>query len=437
MSRLSWRLGALAGVLAVGGCDNLTPPAATNPYDPAFEGQRSITAPSGLRRTSSTPTAISLAWADNSSFETSVRVERTRGYLSSSSVFETVAVLPPDATQYTDDALRDDTPVSYRVVAVASGTAAATPTASYIYPLGRRSFESYVPAGSLSVFSPDGGTFYGPSAPYSASQSAEVFVADTQTGQIRARIGGVSGVAGFLADGRVALYTFGASGRIDVSFLRGTTVEQRVALPAASCGSWAEAPVVVSADGSRAAAVCRSPEALVWWSVGGGGPSSYPLTSGAAVAALSPDGRVAYAGSGSLLAVDLGAGRPLWFAPVAPARAVLSPDGRALLAARHTGGLVLLDAATGAVRAEAPTGALPAAFSADGQTVAFNRPSYTGSYYGAVQIARASDLSPTLAFTAPETIWAFRPTASSFLAVGNTVYRYDLAQGWTEAPTRP
>jgi uncharacterized lipoprotein YddW (UPF0748 family) len=69
-------------------------------------------APTDLHTTSATQTAITLAWVDNSTNETTFVLQLDTG-----AEFESIAELPADTTSYTDEGLEPDTAYRYRVLA--------------------------------------------------------------------------------------------------------------------------------------------------------------------------------------------------------------------------------------------------------------------------------------------------------------------------------
>lgn len=420
-------------VLALAGCELPTTPEPSNPFDPAFEGARTATPPSDLRMTGSALTSIALAWTDNSSFETGIRVERATvpDYGYGDPTYETVAVLPADATAYTDTSVDSDGPFRYRLVALVAGGRDSAPSAvlALRYPTERVLLDPAVGPWVRAVrVAPDGEAIY-------MSTETDVVVVDARTGRLVSRIVGFEGVAGFLTDGRVAVYSTSYYSPARVRFYRGIALESSVTLGSAGCEPSVGAPVVVSADGTRVVAACAFRNAVGAWRVASPGvPVVFALSADGSgftpfVAGVSPDGRFAVAGSpAETVGLDLDGGGERWRAPVSASYAVLSPDGQSLLARRGAERVAVLDAATGAIRAEAD-GLLPAAFRADGQTVVHR----ARDYFSESQIARTSDLAPVFllaqGFTSSP---ALTPTGALDLSYENPreIVRWDFGRAW-------
>ncbi|HEX8386530.1 MAG TPA: hypothetical protein VF576_10115 [Rubricoccaceae bacterium] len=419
-------------VLALGGCDLPTAPEPLNPLDPAYEGVREATPPSDLRVAASTISEITLAWTDNSSFETGVRVERAFEPLyGGPPVWETLTVLPPNATAYTDR-VESDAPRRYRLFAPAGRDSAPSATLAVRYRTERVPVDAAVEGTFASAeFSPDGGTVY-------AKTFNGIAVISAATGRLLGRFPEAGGVAGHLADGRVAIYVTSAFGTPLVRVYRGVDLESAVTLAAPTCGISGQGRVLVSADGTRAVAACRSGDGLISWRLSAPlTPVLHPLTptstSGeATVAGVSPDGRLAVGGAGQeTVAFDLDARAVQWRAPVSAYGATLSPDGRLLLVSGGIATVNVRDAATGAVRAAADGQVFQGRFSGDGGSVAFaasgNAP--------ALQVARASDLAPIGRLSGVSPTEA-RPTAGGAIAVDisgyprSDVVRWDFGAGW-------
>ena len=381
--------GLVAALLLVvlGGCDS-QPPEPSNPFDPAFAGERVATAPSDLRLEASTATAITLAWTDNSSFESGVRLERAFATgLGIEPVYAPVATLPPDATTYTDTT-RSTEARSYRVVALAPGGTDSLPSDSLFlrFPLHRVQVDPLADFDSW-TFAADGARMYG----YATSG---IVTLDAETGERLGEYPNAGGFAGVLADGRVVVYLREQYGDVVLEVYRGFVREQTIRLGTHVCFVDEHVPVWLSGDGTRAAAACAFDGSFGVWNV----PAPHlpptviqisPSGGSIVVAGLSRDGRFAIAGSnGETVAVDLQAQTVLWRAPgTGPQAATLSPDDRRVFVYGPGGSVSVLDAATGMVLASAPGSPYDGHFAVDGTRVSY------GSG-GAVQVARTDDLAP-------------------------------------------
>lgn len=429
------RRAVLAGILTAGlaGCDGLTPPEPTNTYDPAFGGPRTATAPTDLRVAASSLAEITLAWTDNSSFETGVRVERANvddgGRLSD---FETVAVLPPDATAYTDRDLGSDAPVAYRVAALVADGRDSAPSARLAlrYQTDRVPVDPLAYATDAAALSPDGATVY-------ARGYQSVDAIDAATGAFLGRIADVDMTAGFLPDGRAVLVRT-TSGSLLLDLVRRATREATVVLPVpASCSTVRR--VVVSADGTRAAASCSGRQLVVWRLAAPNAPAVIPLGPGSAsfrqdVAGLSPDGQTVVGGTDlETAAFDTDTRAARWRVNVDATGARLSPDGRYLILTGGVERVAVRDAATGAVLAGAAGSLTWARFSADGSVVAYSAPEARG-YGPLVQVARTADLAPAARLSRVN-LFATTLTPGGAVALVSSqgavsVVRYDFSRGW-------
>ncbi|HEX8299504.1 MAG TPA: fibronectin type III domain-containing protein, partial [Rubricoccaceae bacterium] len=197
---LSARLVAVAALAVFVGCDLPTDPVPTNPYDPLFDGPRIATSPEGVTFTASTPSSVSIAWTDRSSFESGIQVQRALGVGS----FATIATLPPDANVYTDTGLNPAGPDGtadrrYRVVALADGGRAGAPsdTLTVRFPVDVVPYAVPSLTGQ-GVFSDDGGTLF-------ATGISTLFVSNTVTGGALATLTAVRGLLSRLRGDRVLI----------------------------------------------------------------------------------------------------------------------------------------------------------------------------------------------------------------------------------------
>ena len=439
------RVLVLALATALAGCDLAAVPDRTNPYDPAFDGTRTATAPSDVHLAGSTLTSVTLAWTDNSSFETGVRVERTYEPERAMRPYETLAVLPPDATTFTDVTVVGGTDVRYRITALAQGERESAPSDGLTvrYPAGSVALAEEV--GDVLALSLDGETVYA-RPPYGPALAA----VDARTGNVLGAIDDVFRLVGALADGRDVLagFTGAAYDQLVVAVVRRGTVVQRAELFFGPTGGYSGGPpLAVSADGARIASLVYGydiPAAVrVWPIVSGAAPETFPLdpldSFASFLAGLSADGRAAFVGSRTnLRAAELATGRALWSAPVSAEGAIVSPDASVILAARPGGGLALLDAATGAMRAMAAQARFPAAFSADGQRIVFTLDRPVGPL--ATEVVQTEGLAPVVTFFQGDQVgYISRPTASGLVsAVGFPpdvrVARFDFSRGWETVP---
>lgn len=424
--------------LALCGCDLATVPEPSNPYDPAFDGPRTATAPADLRLGASSLSSVTLAWTDRSSFETGVRVERAYGAFRETPVtasFETLAVLPPDATAYTDATVTAGQGVRYRVTALVAGGRDSEPSLPITLRFQAARAPLTVSAAHSLGLSLDGETFY-----VQPDGTASTAAIDTRTGSVLATVAGVYESAGTTADGRTVLFGL-VGGRLRVAVVRRGTVVQSADLDLGATGGLGPA-LMVSADGTRVARLEYGAVAAVrvWALARPDAPEAFPLDAFApTLAGLSADGRVAFVGDRTgLRAVELATRRVLWTAAVSAESAVVSPDGGAVLAARPTGGLVLLDAATGTVRAAADDARLPALFSADGRRLALTLDRPDGPQ--AVRIVEAATFAPLLTLFSGDGIGFFaRPTPGGLVSVvpgsPDEVVRFDADGVWAVVPT--
>ena len=426
-------LALLAACAALAACDLPTAPEASNPYDPAFGGPRTATAPTGLRVAASSLGEITLAWADNSSFESGVRVERAAVYDDGRlSDFATVAVLPPDATAYTDRDLDSDAPVAYRVAALVADGRDSLPsdTLALRYQADRVPVDPLAYAYGEAELSPDGATLY-------TRSYQSVDAVDAATGAFLGRFPDTRQTAGFLADGRAALVR-DASGAVLLDLVRRATREATVVLPVpASCSTARR--LVVSADGTRAAASCSSRQLVVWRLAAPNAPTVIPLGPGSAsfnqdIAGLSPDGRTVVGGTDlETAAFDTDTRAARWRVPVDANGAQLSPDGRHLVLTGGVERIAVRDAATGAVLAGAAGSFFGARFSADGSAVAYSAPDSNG-YGSLVQVARTADLAPVARLSQAD-LFATTLTPGGAVAVVTSqeppaIVRWDFSRGW-------
>jgi hypothetical protein len=433
------RLPLVLCALAFAACDLPTAPESLNPYDPAFNGRRTATAPSDLRTTGSSMTEITLAWTDNSTFETGVLVERRALEPGYHSEFETVAVLPAGTTTYTDTSVASDALHRYRVTALAAGETHSVPSEELAlrFPTARIPIEALGPQQYYGArIAPDGSVVF-------VASAVDVVAVDLRTGRVRARFTGAEWVAGFLDDGRVVLYDVLPGGAVRLGFYRDLTLDVSVTLGGAGCLVDQEfRRVIVSADGSRAIASCAGEDAIGSWRVASPGSperviplqGQYPLR----VIGLAPDGQVAVVGGSPAVGLDLTSGSVQWSTSVWHLDdALLSADGRTLVASVDGSAIGSIDALSGAVRARR-YGVRPGTVSADGQTVGY----WYNSNGPGFQAARASDLSPTFRFT--QTADYFRRADFALTPTGaidvssefpQVIRVWDASRSWEAVPS--
>jgi hypothetical protein len=432
-------------VFGLAACDSEGLPEPYNPYDPAFGGARTATAPDGLALAGSTPTSVTLSWTDRSSFESGVRVESAVERPGEPLRFEPVATLPPGATAYTDTGLTDTAPRRYRVVALVDGGNASAPSE----PVGVR-----YPADTLALngpygfdvsgaqFSPDGERLYLFSSPGTG-------VVDVRTGATLPGIPNVGSFIGFLDGGRTAfaepsstpyalgLRVFGGSGGSVVStygFSQG------------GCDGFSG--LRTSASGPRVAAFCRG--LLYVWD----GPAPTPsrtINVGpvniATQLALSPDGSVAYVkayGSSEQAVRAYGAdtGALIWTYSFSFGHPTVrySPDG-STLAAVASGRLRFVDARTGALRSSDEFYGVSEVLDVSGDRAVGSYSTYVnGQGTTSLRVVRAEGgslvrtVTPTRASTVrliPDGLVVFEgATASS----APRAIRWDLGASWESVP---
>ncbi len=439
---------ALACVtLAVAGCDLPTDPVPTNPYDPLFDGPRIPTSPDSVRLTASTTTSVSLAWADRSSFETAVIVQRSTS--ATSTGFVTIATLPPNATAYTDATITDTRERRYRIVAVSEGEQPAAPSApirlQYRNTTLRLSGVGDVP--SDGAFSRTGETIY-------ATGASGVFAADARTGAVFGRLPGAAAVVGDLGGEGVATVssTVGPTARVQV-YDRTAPGALTVLAPGGACLGVAPTTVRVADDGQTFVALCTdatggSSVLGVW--AGAGAPVrtvALPGLRALAVEVSRSGARAAVAaapaaGTGrEVSGIDVATGAVLWAYRdgAAPTLAPqFSPDGALLLDAEFQ--TVRLRAPdSGAIIVSSPLGAFAAveelSFSPDGRAV--------GILYGlsgTLIVAQAADLSLTLRLDQIRASGARLLDAAggvvAFRAAGPDadLIRFEAGQNWVAVP---
>ena len=345
---LASRLSAVL-LLTLAACDSQAPPPRTNPLDPGFEGSAVATAPADLALAEATPTSATLSWTDRSSFETGVRVERLGRF----DVYETLAVLPPDATRYTDTGLTGAEPRTYRVVALAAGGTESAPSAPFRirYPadtLDLGPLDLY-----LSRISPDGERLF-------TRDGSGTRITSLRTG---ASLGTIprtpDNIIGVLADGRIAFreltpQPFTTGVRLFDGPAQGTLTTLR--FPENACFGIGESRSV-SADFRRIADLCG--DAALVWTLPSDVPARYflPFNQPRRVT-ITPDGsRIIAEGGSRFIVLDAATGAVAWEAPNVQETwfgtlSGFSPDG-AVLAYAAGGRIRIVDPATGAVRVEA------------------------------------------------------------------------------------
>lgn len=129
MRYLVWSL-----ALAFVACDMPVDPVPSNPFDSEFDGKRRPSTPLNVRLASMTPTSVTLAWEDVSSFEDAFRVERSLSY---QGTYYPVASFPADAAGGTiqDIDWGDVGFIHLRVIAVTEGEGESPPSEPvYIEP---------------------------------------------------------------------------------------------------------------------------------------------------------------------------------------------------------------------------------------------------------------------------------------------------------------
>ncbi|HEX9952851.1 MAG TPA: hypothetical protein VGB53_13845 [Rubricoccaceae bacterium] len=443
------RLAAVAVLAVLAGCDLPTDPVPTNPYDPLFDGARIATSPEGVTITGSTPTAVSIAWTDRSSFETGVQVQRALGVGS----FSTIATLSPDATSYTDTGLNPTGPDGtadrrYRVIALGDGGRPSVPsdTLTIRFPVD---VVGYTVPGLTGQggFSDDGGTLF-------ATGLSTLFVSNTVTGDALATLTAVRGLLSRLGGARVLITesTTGPDAAVRI-YDRQTQQSRRTLFASGPNGCISVAPLTIraSADLQTFVGLCAtsSPDRflLAVWGPDGGQPVRAVVLPGTRALALdlALDGTHAVVSSASTVSanrevtgIDVVSGTVLWTArDVAPADLPLlfSPDSRSVLDA-STQAVRIRDAATGTVQAERrEITSRPAilSFSPDGQQVAIV---YSGTL--TTVVSRTSDLSIAIRLDRTRTgafqllnggrAIGFRGSETS--NTDSEVVRWDFARSW-------
>ncbi len=389
--------------LALAGCDLPSDPVPTNPYDPLFDGPRIPTSPDSVRLTASTTTSVTLAWADRSSFETAVVVQRSTS--ATSAGFATIATLPPNTTTFTDATIADTRERRYRIVAVSEGEQPAAPSVPIRLQYRNATLRLSGLGDNLSrgVFSRTGETLY-------ALGTSGVFAADARSGAALGRLPGAATVVGDVGGEGVATVssTVGPTARV-VIYDQTAPGAQTLLSPGGACLGVAPPTVRVADDGQTFVALCTdaagAASVLGVWTGSGAPVRTVALPGGRGLAVeMARSGTravvaaVPAAGTGrEVSGIDVAAGAVLWSYRDGAAPSVaprFSPDGALLLDAEFQ--TVRLRASdSGAIAASSPIGAFAAveelSLSPDGRAV--------GILYGlagTVIVAQTADLSLTL-----------------------------------------
>ncbi|GAB5536022.1 MAG: hypothetical protein Rubg2KO_22710 [Rubricoccaceae bacterium] len=450
----------LALVLVAAGCDTPDPLQPTNPYDPEYPLARAGSPPTGLTVAEATPTSVTLAWVDESAFETGYQVFERVTNRDGEEVDELVATLPPDTERYAIEDLRDVLVHEYRVRAVPEGTVPfGTPDAISApirvrYPLVRQYGLDYastsgVPRGELSG---DGTTLFLPGA--SSSDGQTVAINDVASGQ---RLGtvvvptetlsliGVSSYAALPGD-RVAMvgqkfsevaetfaptvYTVSRDGVVDVTPLHPDLTNCQ--------------PFAISPNGTRVASICPTGDdvtvSLYAWALPSGEQIKLPVSSlTSELIALSETSALLRIGT-AIRAVSLTDGDLIWQVSIATqaqvaVRPIAATQSLAFVAweAQSSGSYVtqLFDSRTGTVQAQWDDSGKGALLDARGDRVFYSATS-TRTHIGVVSSA---DGQRILSGLAGEPV-AARLTETGVVTVSKQgwIFEWDFSQPWEVIP---
>ncbi len=439
------RLAALALLtLSLAACDDLVAPERTNPYDPAFDGERIASPPTDLRLTDATGTSVTLTWTDGSSFDTGFRIEAAG--LPDLDAFETVAVVPADVFSFTERGLTG-TRRRYRVVALGpTGGRESRPgdvlTVRYpVLPSDTVAVAVSLPglAASQPRLRGDGGQLY-------AGLDGGLGAIDTRTGAVVWRYPGASVLLDILDGGRLVTARPATPGQLHVLDSAGR-LERTVTLDSfpPTC-----ADLRVSGDGQRAAGTCGR-EAISVWDLGNGRLLQTVGASARRVLRLDRFDRTVYAtlDDGRLAAFDAESGERRWVRPdpLQSEEITASPDGRRLLVGEARA-VRTVSTATGAAVASQRTARpqRPAGFSASSAFVAYadgaDRDGIDLDGVDNLVVARAGDLgtvrwlyraSPVGLQFVLATVTPTGDGAVALVSEGSERYafvRWDLARPW-------
>lgn len=315
----------LSAALAVSACADVpTGPDRSNPYDPAFEGSRVVSAPADVRLAAAPEFALS--WTDSGSFETGYRVERATVPPSTfDPEFRTVGVTAPDVTTFAQAQPASAAGYLYRVVGLAGGrdreSAPSRVVRARVPATTSRGFD----VEAAQTVSADGLTVYG----IDRRAPVSLLAINVLSGRRRWAVAGPTALLRQVADGRlVAVLEPAPSGAArvvvvgpDGAVLRTVELEQ-----SADCQLSGVDDAVARVVGTCRPTFAETVPAV--WALSDGGKTSLPGLSGGAGVGLSPDGEIAMVRSGSsTLAFDLGQQRTLWSVP-RTGTPVFSADGR-------------------------------------------------------------------------------------------------------------
>lgn len=368
-ARLPW---IAAAVVALAACDAAdTRPARANRYDPAFDGARNLTMPTGFAATELGPSSVTLTWTDESSFEAGFVIEEE---LPNGS-FRTVARLPPDTESYVWDDLSELRPRVVRVQAVGDGddrSSQPTPSVSLYPPVSTRTVTDGRGLIAIYAFDPQARWLYtiGGNHPQATALpyiQAPQSLADTHIGSFR----------GFTVDGQAVLisdidhYVFQPEPTIrPVSFWIYEGPRQVRAqswtLPADVCPMYSPVTVRLSGDAQRIAIRCQfGGETLYVAPLGNSGEAPVrhliPFRVWEEQEFLSRDGRTWFVHTTELpqlAAYDVATLTPRWTYPIPryPSSRILPTPDRSRIVVSYLNRVEVLDAATGQVVASRDLG---------------------------------------------------------------------------------
>lgn len=371
-ARLPWIAAALVALAACDAAD--TRPARANRYDPAFDGARILTMPTGFAATALGPSSVTLTWTDQSSFEAGFVIEEERPDGS----FRTVARLPPDTERYVWDDLSELLPRVVRVQAIGGGgdrSSQPTPSVSLYPPVSTRTVTDGRGQVAIYTFDPQARWFYtigwgDPQAtvlPYAQSPQA---LTGTPLGAIRDFT--VEGQAVLFSDLSNSVFQPEPTNRpIPFWIYEGPRQvrAQTWTLPADLCTMYSPVAVRLSGDAQRLAIRCRSfqfgTETLYVAPLDDSGatPVRHPLPFQVweNQEFLSRDGRAWFVHTtelSQLVAYDVATLTPRWTYSIprySSSRILPTPD-RSRIVVSYLNHVEVLDAATGQVMASRELG---------------------------------------------------------------------------------
>jgi len=416
----------------------------------------------GLMVAEATPTSVTLAWVDESAFETGYQVLERVTNLDREEVDELVATLPPDTERYKIEDLQDVLIHEYRVRAMPEGSVPfGTPDAisspiRIRYPFVRQYGLGYastsgVPRGELSG---DGTTLFLPGAFSSAGHTVEIF--DMASGQ---RLRNAVVPTETLSLAHTTYYAGIPRDRVAMVGQRATEMAETIAPTAyvlSRDGSIEATPLgpdlvncqqfAISAQGTRVASICPAGDdgttSLYVWSLPDGERAKLPPSSlPGELVALSETYALMRFGT-TIKAVSLPSGDLIWQVLIptrsqVAARPIADTQSLALVTwqFRSSGSYItrILDSRTGAVQSEWGDDGRGALFDARGDRVFYSAAGTTTD----VGVVASVDGRRVLSGRFAGEPVAARLTETGVVTIGRQgwIFEWDFTQPWEVVPT--